>query len=67
MAHVQAELARERQRSLLAAAAAQREGRRAWTHDRLTRRAERAERRQTRQASQAARLRAVLEQLESAL
>jgi hypothetical protein len=67
MAHVQTELARDRQRSLLAAAEAQRDGQRAWMHDRMARRAQRAERRQTRQADQAARWRAALEQLESTL
>jgi len=66
MAHVQAELARERQQALLAMAAAQRDGRQAWMHDRITRRAQRAERLQTRRADEAARLRAALEQLESA-
>ena len=65
MAHVQPELARERQQTLLAMAAAQRDGQRAWMHDRIARRAQRAERLQTRRADQAARLRAALELLES--
>jgi hypothetical protein len=65
MAHVQAELARDRQQTLLAMAEAERDGRRAWIHDRIERRAQRAERLQTRRADQAARLRAALEQLES--
>ncbi len=47
-------------------ATAQRDGNRAWMHDRIARRAARAERLQTRRADQAARLRATLEQLESA-
>jgi hypothetical protein len=66
MAHVQPELARERQQALLAMAAAQRDGNRAWMHDRIARRAQRAERLQTRRADQAARLRAALELIESA-
>jgi hypothetical protein len=66
MAHVQVELARDRQQGLLAVAAAQRDGQRAWMHDRIARRAERAERRQARRANQAAQLRATLDQLESA-
>jgi hypothetical protein len=66
MAHVQAELARDRQQGILATAAAQRDGQRAWRHDRIVRRAQRAERLQTRRADQAARLRAALEQLEAA-
>ena len=66
MAHVQTELARERQQALLAMAVAQRDGHRAWMHDRIARRAERAERLQSRRAEQATRLRATLEQLESA-
>jgi hypothetical protein len=65
MAHVQPELARERQQVLLAMAVAQRDGQRAWMHDRIARRAQRAERLQTRRADQAARLRAALELLES--
>jgi hypothetical protein len=66
MAHVQAELVRDRQQTLLAMAAAERDGRRAWMHDRIARRAQRAERLQTRRADQAARLRAALDHLESA-
>jgi len=65
MAHVQTELARERQRALLAMAIAQRDGHRAWMHDRIARRAARAERLQSRRAVQATRLRATLEELES--
>ena len=66
MAHVQAELARERQRSMLADAAAWRDGQRAWMHYRIARRAQRVERLQMRRGDQAARLRAALEYLESA-
>jgi hypothetical protein len=47
-------------------ATAQRDGHRAWMHDRIARRAARAERLQSRRAEQATRLRATLEQLESA-
>ncbi len=65
MTHVRPELARERQQSMLAVAAAQRDGQRAWMHDRIARRARRAERLKARQGSLAARLRADLEQLES--
>jgi hypothetical protein len=57
---------------MLAAAAAQRDGQRAWLHDRISRRAERAERRQDglerRQhnlADRAERLRAQLAEIES--
>ncbi len=66
MTHLQTELARERQQSLLAAAAAYRVGQRARMYDRIAKRAQRAERRQGRQADQAARLRAVLAELDSA-
>ena len=66
MAHVQAELARERQRTMLADAAAWRDGQRAWMHNRIARRAERVERLQMRRRDKVARLRAVLEQLDSA-
>jgi len=65
MAHVQAELARERQRTMLAAAAAQREGRRAWIHGRIVKRVERAERRQVSGAHRAEQLRARLSEIES--
>jgi len=66
MTHVRPELARERQQSLLALAEAQRDGQRAWMHERIARRARRAERVKARQGNLAARLRADLEQLESA-
>jgi len=66
MAHVRPELARERQQSLLALAESQRDGQRAWMHERIARRARRAERVKARQGNLAARLRADLEQLESA-
>ena len=68
MSHIQAELelARDRQQDLLAVAAAQREGRRAQLHSRIVRRAERAERRQLSHRDQAVRLRARLDELESA-
>jgi hypothetical protein len=56
MTHVGQELARDRQRTLLAVAAAQRDGQRAWLHGRITRQAERAERRQHSHADQAFRL-----------
>ena len=65
MAHVQAELARERQRSLLALSLAQREGRQEQMRIRLLRRAERAERRQLIRRAKAVRLRARLDALES--
>jgi hypothetical protein len=45
MAHVQTQVARDRQRWALAAAALERDGRRAWEHGRMVRQAERAERR----------------------
>jgi hypothetical protein len=66
MAHVLPDLAKERQRSLLAEAAADRDAQRALTHDRIARRALRVERLQARRGDQVARLRAVLERLESA-
>jgi hypothetical protein len=66
MAHVVPDLARERQRTMLADAAAWRDGQRALMHDRIARRAQRVERLQVRRRDQAARLRALLEQLESA-
>jgi hypothetical protein len=67
MSHIypELELARERQRSLLALAAAQRDARRAQLHTRMLRQAERAERRQLSQRDQAIRLRARLDELES--
>jgi RNA binding exosome subunit len=60
------ELALERRKSLLADAAAQREVQRAQLYGRISRQAERAERRQLSRRDQAIRLRARLEQLESA-
>jgi RNA binding exosome subunit len=62
---IQAELARERQKGLLASAAAQREVQRAQLYNRISRQAERAERRQLSQRDQAIRLRRRLKQLES--
>lgn len=67
MTHVLPDLAKERQRDMLADAVAVREGRRAAMHGRVSRRLQRLERRQTRQGDQAALLRAELERLESAL
>jgi hypothetical protein len=66
MAPLQPELARERQRHLLAVAAAERDASRARLRRRITRQAERAERRQLSQRDQAIRLRARLDELESA-
>jgi hypothetical protein len=66
MAHVQLELVRDRHRTMLAAAAAEREGRQALHYRRVARQARRAERRQLDQADQVMRLRARLSQLESA-
>jgi hypothetical protein len=72
MTHVGQELARDRQRTLLAVAAAQRDGQRARLHGRIARRAERAERKQHtladqafRVADEADRLRARLAEIES--
>ena len=65
MAHLRPELARERQQTMLAVAAAERDGQRAWMHERIARRARRAERLKARQSNIAARLRADLEHLES--
>jgi len=65
MAHMQQELVHDRQRRMLDAAAAQREGHRATMHSRIARRAERAERLQLSQRLQAAELRARLEQFEA--
>jgi hypothetical protein len=67
MAHIQQELvlARERQRQMREAAAAQREGYRAAAHSRIVRRAQRAERQQLSFSEQAARLRAELRQIEA--
>jgi RNA binding exosome subunit len=66
MAYVQAELARQRRRSMLAVAAAEREVRQARLYSRVIRQAERAERRQLTRRDEAIRLRAWLEQFESA-
>jgi hypothetical protein len=65
MTHVLPDLAKERQRDMLADALAVREGRRAVMHGRVSRRLQRLERRQTRHGNQAALLRAELERLES--
>jgi len=66
MTHVLADLAKERQRKMLADAAAVRDGRRAAMHGRVARRLERLERQQTRRDDEAVRLRAELARLESA-
>jgi hypothetical protein len=50
---------------MLAVAAAQRDGQRAWMHERIARRARRAERLNARKVELAARLRADLEHLEA--
>ena len=63
MTHVLPDLAKERQRHMLAEAAAIRDGRRLAMRDRVTRRLQRAERLETRHEDQAARLRAELERL----
>ena len=65
MAHVQLELARDRQRRMLAAAAQQREGYRALAHGRIVRQAERAERRTRTHAGEAERLRARIAEIEA--
>jgi hypothetical protein len=61
------ELARERQRLILANAAQRREGRRALAHGRLIRQAERAERRLLVHADESGRLRARIAELESGI
>jgi len=66
MTHVLPDLAKERQRKMLADAAAVRDGRRAAMHGRVARRLERLERLQTRRDDEAVRLRAELARLESA-
>ena len=66
MAPLQLDLAREHQRSLLALADSEREANRARLHRRIARRAERAERRQLSHRAEAIRLRARLEELQSA-
>ena len=65
MEHVLGELARERQRTILAVAEAGRDCRRARQHNRLSRLAARADRQLASQWDQAARLRAHLTELES--
>jgi hypothetical protein len=65
MAPLQSQLALERQRDLLAVAAAERDANLARLRRRITRQAERAEKRQLSQRDQAIRLRARLEQLGS--
>jgi hypothetical protein len=65
MEHIQRQLVRERQRSMLDAAAAQRDGNRAAMYRRIARRAERAERRQLSHGTHVARLRAELAQIEA--
>jgi len=63
MTHVLPDLARERQRSMLAEAAALRDGRRAAMHGRVTRRLQRVQRLQTRHSDEVTRLRAELDRL----
>jgi len=65
MEHVIAELARDRQRSILAVAEAERDRRRAWQHNRISRMAARADRQLASRWDHAARLRAHLTELES--
>jgi hypothetical protein len=67
MAHVQRELVRERQQSLMEYAQSERQARQAQLHKRIIRQAERAERRQLSSRDQAIRLRALVNQIESAL
>jgi hypothetical protein len=67
MTHVLPDLAKERQRDMLADAVALREGRRAAMHGRVSRRLQRLQRLQTRHGDQVALLRAELERLESIL
>jgi len=66
MTHIQAELARDRQRSLLKEAAVERDLRIVRLQSRIVRHARRAEQQQLSQAHQAARLRAQLDRLVSA-
>lgn len=65
MEHVLGDLARDRQRAILAVAETERDIRRARQHSRLSRLAERADRQLASQWDQAARLRAHLRELES--
>ena len=65
MEHVLVELAKDRQRGILACAEAERDGRRARQYNRVSRQAERADRQLARHWAQAARLRADLRELES--
>jgi glycine cleavage system regulatory protein len=65
MEHVLSELARDRQRTILAVAEAERDRRRARQHSRLSRLADRADRQLASRWDQAARLRAHLRELES--
>jgi hypothetical protein len=65
MSHMQMELARDRQRTMLVVAAAQRDGQRATRHGKVSRRAERAERRYLNHVDEAKRLRAVLNKIEA--
>jgi hypothetical protein len=64
MAHMELELAQDRQRSLLAAAAQRTEARRALIHNRTVRQAERAERKTLCHAQTATQLRARIAELE---
>jgi hypothetical protein len=65
MEHVLVELARDRQRGILARAEAERDGRRARQYSRVSRLAERADRQLASRWAHAARLRADLRELES--
>jgi hypothetical protein len=65
MEHVLVELARDRQRGILARAESERDGRRAWQYSRVSRLAERADRQLASRWAQAARLQAHLRELES--
>jgi hypothetical protein len=65
MEHALGELAKDRQRHLLAVAEAEREGHRARQHSRISRQADRADRRLASHWDQAVRLRAHLTELES--
>jgi hypothetical protein len=65
MAHMELELARDRQRKLLAEAELRRECRMALARDRIARQAARAERRTANHAGEAARLRARLADMEA--
>lgn len=65
MAHVTLELARDRNESMLAAAAMRRDGQRAMTYSRLVRQARRAQDRTLSHADEVQRLRARIAQIEA--